>query len=295
MAKASEGFQQAMGALTSWVYPLQGMVYLTSSPQLFSTVFKFILLVTTASAACAAVWMYLFWNLHLGLVSAVVGVNMFSRLVTLVVLLAESAVPVYLLFDRQFEGLQHRLFDATLRLKGITVEPLQQRDQQTLDALLAKQHKQRREQQQNSSNSITGLVSQLGGSALSMATRIILKPQPKEGLLLRKTRDAVTLAATVFVPFLVPLVAVRDSHAEAANLLSRYWQRKGIPSAEGQQVVAEQLRWELRGFGMVAATLAYIPVLNWFLGLSNTVGAALFAADLERKQAPLLAKGAKAS
>lgn len=234
----------------------------------------------------------------MAVVAQLFGVGLFSRLVTVAALLAESALPVYLLFDRQFERMQRKLFDATLKLKGITVEPLQQQDRQTLENLLA-QHKQQRQQeqhqQQSKQNSAIGLISKLGSSAMDMAVRILLKPQPKEGLVMRKSRDLVTLATTVFIPFLVPLIAVRDSHAQAAGLLSRYWQQKGVDSSAGQNIIAQHLQWELRGFGLVAATLAYVPVLNWFMGLSNMVGAALLAADLERKQVPLLQKDVKSS
>jgi hypothetical protein len=40
-----------------------------------------------------------------------------------------------------------------------------------------------------------------------------------------------------------------------------------------------------------ATALQYVPVLNWALGLSNHVGAALYAAHLEAKGAPLMRRG----
>jgi hypothetical protein len=48
--------------------------------------------------------------------------------------------------------------------------------------------------------------------------------------------------------------------------------------------VAKQRSGELRSFGLVAGGLGSLPLLNWVLGLSNMVGAALLAADMEKKQ-----------
>lgn len=57
--------------------------------------------------------------------------------------------------------------------------------------------------------------------------------------------------------------------------------------ADARALVARQHAVDYRSFGLVAAGLGYIPVLNWLLGLSNMVGAALLAADMEKKQVPL--------
>lgn len=286
-----------MGVLTSWVYPLQGIMYLSSSPRLLSIIVLFLAKVIAVSAASAAVWAYLAWGVHMNIIGSLFGVGLLSKFVTSMALLVESAFPVYLMFHRQFHSMQYKLFDATLKMKGVTIDPLQPQDRQTLEGLLAQHQKQQVEQQKwqkRKSSTISGIVSLLGTRGMDYAVRMLLKPQPREGLVMRKSRDLITLGATVFLPFLVPLIAVRDSHAEAASLLSRYLEKKGVGTVAGQNLVAEHLQWELRGFGVVAASLAYIPLLNWFLGLSNMVGAALLAADLERRQTPLIQRDAKA-
>lgn len=275
-----------MSVLTSWVYPLQGIIYLLTAPQLLHVVLKFLVVVTAASLACTLGWLYLAWNWHLAMLARLFGVNLFTRLVTLLVLLSESALPVYLLFEHRFKRMQQQLFRATLQLKGVTVRPLQQADAEVLTGLLAKQ----RQQQEAAARSKTGLMLAAGSWLLHLVMRVLLKPAPKEGLLVRKARDVVTLAVSVLLPPLLPLMLYRDSHAEASKLLSVYWDQKGVTLPEGQELVASQKAWDLRGFGLVAASLGYVPVANWFLGLSNMVGAALYAATLEQRAAPLFPK-----
>ncbi|WIA22895.1 hypothetical protein OEZ86_009835 [Tetradesmus obliquus] len=83
--------------------------------------------------------------------------------------------------------------------------------------------------------------------------------------------------------------------AAAVRLLSKYWDRKGVPrDADSRSLVAKQRSGELRSFGLVAGTLGGLPLLNWFLGLSNMVGAALLAADMEKKRGPVFVGHASA-
>jgi len=49
--------------------------------------------------------------------------------------------------------------------------------------------------------------------------------------------------------------------------------------------MADALSMEYRSFGFVSTSLGYIPAANWLLGLSNAVGAAMWAAQLEKKGA----------
>jgi len=47
-------------------------------------------------------------------------------------------------------------------------------------------------------------------------------------------------------------------------------------------------RASMLGFGGVAFGLGLVPLLSWVLGFTNSVGAAIFAADLERENVPLI-------
>jgi hypothetical protein len=46
-------------------------------------------------------------------------------------------------------------------------------------------------------------------------------------------------------------------------------------------VLAGQHTWAVRQFGVAAAALDSLPLASWLTVFSNTVGAALWAADLE--------------
>jgi hypothetical protein len=273
---------------------VQGIIYLTSAPQLLKVVLKFLAVVTAASLLLTAAWLHLAWQPHLALVARVCGLNWFAKLVTTLLLLSESALPVYAVFDHRFKRMQQQLFVATLRLKGVQVAPLCQADAASISALLARQQQQQQQQTAaakagaSGSSSKTSLAVGAASSLAALAFRILLKPKPHEGLLVRKTRDFITLGTSLFLPLLLPLYVYRDSHAEASSLLSAYWASKGVTSLEAQEVVAGARAWELRGFGLVAVGLSYVPVLSWFLGLSNMVGAALYAAALEQRGTALL-------
>jgi hypothetical protein len=270
---------------------VQGIIYLTSAPQLLKVVLKFLAVVTAASLLLTAAWVHLAWQPHLALVARLFGLNWFAKLVTLVLLLTESALPVYAVFDHRFKRMQQQLFVATLQLKGVQVSPLCQADAEIIAARLAKQQQQQQQPATTTTSGSSSKSSLAVGAASSLAGlafRILLKPKPNEGLLVRKTRDFVTLGTSLFLPLLLPLYVYRDSHAEASSLLSAYWHSKGVTTAEAQEVVAGARSWELRGFGLVAVGLSYVPVLSWFLGLSNMVGAALYAAALEQQGTSLL-------
>jgi hypothetical protein len=64
--------------------------------------------------------------------------------------------------------------------------------------------------------------------------------------------------------------------------------------ADSRGIVAKQRSGELRSFGLLAGGLGSLPLLNWLLGLSNMVGAALLAADMEKKQGAMFVQLAPA-
>lgn len=257
----------------------------------------------------------------MAILGRLLGVNWFSKLITSFLLIGESAIPIYVIFDRRLKKLGKQLFDRTLQLKlgraapaGSTshadalaavkqagqageaqqdatsahavrqpsLAPLQPQDHQALTRMVTQQRQATAAAQQGKS---------ILSSALNLALQLVFKPQPNENVLIRKARDFATLGVTAVVPgaaVLLPLLMYRDSSAEVATLMSRYWEQKGVKDGDAQQLLAEQHMNELRGFGLVATGLSYIPVLNWALSLSNHVAAGLYAAHLEAKGAPLL-------
>ena len=58
--------------------------------------------------------------------------------------------------------------------------------------------------------------------------------------------------------------------------------QKGIKTAEERAAIAYEHRWDFRAFGLTAYVLGFIPLLSWILNFATSVGAALWAADMER-------------
>lgn len=227
-------------------------------------------------------------------------------------LLGEAAVPIYFIFHQRLKTLGERLFDKTLALKlgdsvifqhggggaaGSTaaggaqqlwagrhpsLPPMQPQDHQALTRMVT-MHRQKEEAEHKARNLImAGVV---------MGFKLLFKPHINEGVAIRKGRDIATLLFTVLVPgaaLLLPAFVYRDSTVEICDLMSRYWEAKGIKEADAQQLLVEHHMGELRGFGLVATGLSYIPVLNWALSLSNHVAAALFAAHVEARGGRLM-------
>ena len=66
----------------------------------------------------------------------------------------------------------------------------------------------------------------------------------------------------------------------AAEVHKPYFQKKGLTPAQ-QALVVKSRRVEYVAFGVVAFVMNLVPVLNYFLSLASSAGAALWAADLE--------------
>ncbi len=56
--------------------------------------------------------------------NSILGSGFLATAATIVLLLGEAAIPVTVLFGRRLESLQGQLFDETLRLRGVTVHPI---------------------------------------------------------------------------------------------------------------------------------------------------------------------------
>jgi hypothetical protein len=236
------------GLISGWTYPLRGILVLSRAPELRSKVSRFLVSITATSAATSAAWLWFFYSRHVHFISQLFGMaggSLLAHFAAGVVVLAESTLPVYVLFSRQFEQLQGQLFDATMQLQGVNISPMQQRDQEALAAAVSRVQQQRAAAKAAASEAWRkgGLASKatqllLGGvtDVGSFATQLLLKPQPHtEGVLVREARRLVTAAAGTLVPPLLPLLALRDSGTAAMRLLSKYWDRKGVLRDAGAQ------------------------------------------------------------
>ncbi|KAH9926445.1 uncharacterized protein B0H18DRAFT_1006135 [Fomitopsis serialis] len=62
-----------------------------------------------------------------------------------------------------------------------------------------------------------------------------------------------------------------------------YFQAKGM-TTEQVSIFMEERKWDYRAFGFVAALLERIPLLGLVFSVSNRIGAAMWAVDLEKRQ-----------
>lgn len=237
-----------MAIFSSWLYPLQGIVVLGRTPHLRQVVQRFLLGVTATSAAAASGWLYFFYNRHVKFLSQLFGngrkgAGAFTKLAAALIVLAESSVPVYLLFDRRFEQLQGQLFDETARLRGVNITQMPAREQQALAAAVAARQQQREAAAAAAAaawrnSSLTAKATRLlFGSVTNVTgllTQLVARPDAHEGLVIRKARGILTAVVSGFVPPLLPLIALRDSGAAAARLMTKYWDRKGVPRNAGE-------------------------------------------------------------
>ena len=201
------------------------------------------------------------------------------------VVLLESAAPIYVIFDKQLKRLQQKLFKATMQVRGTNISQADKADLATVTAEIQQQREAEKEYETRASIS-SKTISKL----VKFAVNIFIPDAVKESALMKLTRAAVTLPLKIAVPILLPMFAYLEGYSDSIHLLSQYWTSKGLASPEAQKVVASYYVTDYRAFGVVASLLGYIPVLNWFLCLSNSVGAALWAAQLEKRKGRLFGR-----
>ncbi|KAA1477990.1 hypothetical protein DENSPDRAFT_845180 [Dentipellis sp. KUC8613] len=86
------------------------------------------------------------------------------------------------------------------------------------------------------------------------------------------------------VPFAGVVISAWFRAFDTARYLHRpYYEAKHMTRQQIAIFVVEH-KWEYRAFGFTAALLEYIPILGLLFSVSNRVGAAMWAHDLEKRQ-----------
>jgi len=231
--------------------------------------------VTSVSVGSTVLAFVFLWNFHLQLLSKYFHYLLAARLVTALVLLAEAALPAALFFSHEFEGVQRKLFDETLKLRNVEPEKTSEAETRDLKALACHPPVTPKTIKEPKFLRIV--------RPINFFFDVLFVPKLGETLAISKLREVANRTVGSLLPFLIPLLAYRDSTWLAAELMKRYWYLKGVTDNEVLKALQGKYVWEYRGFGAVAAALNYVPILNWALGLTNSVGAALLAAKLEQQ------------
>jgi len=94
----------------------------------------------------------------------------------------------------------------------------------------------------------------------------------------------VLLLPTGLYPLAGPLVSAWFKALDTSRYLHKqYFAAKAMTPEQVQEFV-EDRKWDYRAFGFAAALLEALPILGLALGVSNRVGAAMWAVDLEKRQ-----------
>lgn len=87
-----------------------------------------------------------------------------------------------------------------------------------------------------------------------------------------------------FYPFVGILVSAWfKALGTAHGLHQQYFESKKMTEQQ-VAVFMEERKWEYRSFGFVAALLENLPIVGLVFTVSNRVGAAMWAHDLEKRQ-----------
>ncbi|GBE77209.1 hypothetical protein BKA93DRAFT_785534 [Sparassis latifolia] len=87
-----------------------------------------------------------------------------------------------------------------------------------------------------------------------------------------------------FVPLVGILVSAWLRALGTARYLHRpYFQAKGMTTTQ-VSVFIEERKWDYRAFGFAAALLERLPLVGLVFSISNRIGAAMWAHDLEKRQ-----------
>lgn len=243
-------------------YPLRGFAYLCSHPNLNARVGGFL---AGSSALCIAgvvTLALLTFRTQLRFVGhSFIGVGTLGKLVTCFLILAEASLVVFLVFKQTMQVLQRRLFMDVLHGQGVfAVRPLSETERSGLHEYMqtpAAKHASEQEQ----------------GSSLSGITKRAAQTV---------AMTAMTSAPASIVPMLPVLVSLWSGDKATVPFMSHYLHMRGVKSYAEQQAVADTHKLAYTQFGVMAAFLTSVPIASWAFVFSNTVGAALWAADLEK-------------
>ncbi|KAK9836096.1 hypothetical protein WJX81_000645 [Elliptochloris bilobata] len=129
-------------------------------------------------------------------------------------------------------------------------------------------------------------------TALHTLLFVLGPPRPGAPISQRIAKRMLQAPIKLLFPAAPKLVAAAMQPASAPALataaLSPWLAAKGIKGAQEIDAFAAANRASMVGFGSVAFAVGLVPVLSWILGFTNSIGAAVYAADLENANIALI-------
>lgn len=283
------------------VYPVRGVVHLSRRPNLNRKIGGFLAGMSAASVGGIVALAWGTYGAQLRFVGQRMGMGVFGKLVTGLLIIGEASVPLYFAFSQTMRILQEKLFEEVLRgevwthklpmRKPLLQHPLQPGFSIGITVLMPMFAEQ-------------GVfpVRQISGSELNGLNTFMQAQAAKrdaerksrrtlQGYVLHSASSAAMTAMSSplasVVPFAPVLLSFTSGDKATIPFMSQYLRMRGIKSYEEQMAVADSHKLAYRQFGIAAALLSAVPVASWAFAFSNTVGAALWAADLEKRKVDL--------
>ena len=259
--------------LTPALYPIRGLLYFLYHPTLFKSCLE---LITILFLITLGFWVVLWlttYHVQYLLLARVFGRGFLGHSATLATLLAEAIIPVYLLSERFIRTVSNRLFDTVLKQQGLR-QPSRssKQDRAALQTRLSEQQQYDFEQQRE-----WGII----WKVFTWATNIFLQPKATESAF----RQYLRMACTTPVLALAPVGYVwLNGFGSTATLLDHYLIQKDLQQQAEREAWYQLHKREFRMFGAVVFAMNAVPLLNWLFRFTNTVGAALWAADIEKNK-----------
>lgn len=265
----------------AWMYPVQGFYFFfRNGHRLWQRVARFVVEVVAAIAAILIILFSATFPTQRALL-----IRFLPRWTgtpgAIALILLETAIAIVILFQYRLESAQRKLFLDVLAIRNVKVDMATGEEHVWLEETL---------------------IPQMAGSPpeapmKKAKVRVSKKPNPAGYLSQVLTEDEhpimhflLTLPLN-FVPVVGNvLFCFLNSFPTAVGLHHYYYtEMKGLSSVEFSAVVHAK-KAQYQSFGFVASAFSLVPGLDVILVLTNAVGAALWAADMEKTQGSIKTK-----
>ena len=112
-----------------------------------------------------------------------------------------------------------------------------------------------------------------------------------KGIVTRMAQTSAMFATTsplaAFAPLLPLILSIPSGGTATIPFMKQYLRMRGLSSYSEQQAVADSHKLAYTQFGIAVGMITAVPFASWGFVFSNTVGAALWAADLEKQNMQL--------
>lgn len=252
-------------------YPIKGLYYFfweENRPILWQRVGRFALEVGLSSMAIMGTIVGFTFHAQRELLYLILPDFLYLTVGTIALIIMETTIPVVLLFYGKRQTIHEKLFMDVLELQGVNVERASPEEHEWIEQV---KDIQRLRLQAESSRTL---------SVMATLPSILIDPETMSNY--PKLKYFLTMPLNV-IPIIGQFLFCWLNAMETATVLHHYYYSdlKGL-SREDEAAIVHFKKDEYIEFGLVASALTLLPGLNVILVLTNAIGAALWAADMER-------------